>query len=291
VNSLFEILSPSFVLRNSVYSSLLIGAAVPPVGVFLVLRRQSILALALPQVSTLGVALIVWLGSFFGVHFASGAGGSFLIWALAGSISAMVVALVWQWIIERRLNTAAESESGAIYAVAAALVLALAASRRVTELGLLDRLKGEILAVPASLLLLQLIGFALILLTIYVLARPIQFMLFDRMLCWASGLPADLLGFVITSIIAITIALGGLCAGPLTVFAFLILPPLTCLSFVNKLRTLYWSSAVVGLLCAFFGFWASYALDDWNLPVSAAQVALLGAVWTFGRLIKVIKPQ
>jgi ABC-type Mn2+/Zn2+ transport system permease subunit len=290
VNSFFEILSPSFVLRNSLYSSLLIGLTVPPVGVFLVLGQRSILALTLPQVSTLGVALVVWLGSFFGVHFASGeGGGGFLAWALFGSMAAMSLALAWQWLLERRLNSSPESESGGMYAFAAALTLALAASRRVSELGLLDRLKGEILAVPTSLLILQSAGFAVILLTVFLFSRPFQFVLFDRMLCYASGLPADLLYMLITVLVAGTIALGGLCAGPLTVFAFLILPPLSCLPFVKNLRTLYWSSAFVGIACAFVGFWASYAWEDWNLPIPAAQISLLGLLWLIARLLALLR--
>ncbi|MEI6233096.1 MAG: metal ABC transporter permease [Planctomycetota bacterium] len=288
MNSFFEILSPSFVLRNSLYSSLLIGAAVPPVGVFLVLGRRSILALTLPHVSTLGVALVVWLGSFAGVQFASGeGGGSFFAWALLGSLVAMAAALGWQWLLEKRLNSSAESESGAIYAVAAAATLALAASRRVTELGLLDRLKGEILAVPNTLLMLQATGFAVAMLTIFVFARPFQFLMFDRTLCYSSGLPADLLQAMMTALIAGMIALGGLCAGPLTVFAFLILPPLACLPFVKSVRTLYWLSAATGAVCAFAGFWASYAWEEWNLPIPAAQILLLGCVWCAGRCVAV----
>ena len=290
MNSLFEILNPNFVLRNSLYSSLLIGAAVPPVGVFLVLGRRTILALTLPQVSTLGVALVVWLGSFFGVHFASGEGNaSFMVWALFGSLSAMAATLAWQRIIEKRLRSPMESESAAMYAVAAGATLALAASRRVAELGLLDKLKGEILAVPNSLLLLQAGGFSLALLTIYVLRRPLQFLLFDPLLCFASGLPEEMLNAVIFVLVVGTIALGGLCAGPLTVFAFLILPPLMCLPYIKSVSALYWTSAAAGVVCAFAGFWASYALDDWNLPVAAAQISLLGMMWTAARIWKLIK--
>jgi len=39
MESLKEILSPDFLLRNSLYTSMLIGFACPLVGVFLVLRR------------------------------------------------------------------------------------------------------------------------------------------------------------------------------------------------------------------------------------------------------------
>jgi ABC-type Mn2+/Zn2+ transport system permease subunit len=290
MNSLFEILNPHFVLRNALISSLLIGAAVPPVGVFLVVGRRTILALTLPQVSTLGVALVVWLGSFLGVHFtAPEASAAFTFWAVVGSLGAMAAALSWQALLERKLNALGDAESGAIYALATALTLALAASRRIPELGLLDKLKGEVLAVPDALLTCQAAGFAVAMALLIVLARPLQFLLFDRTLCYSSGLPADFLGAVMTCLIGAAIALGGLCAGPFTVFAFLILPPLAFLPFVRSVTRLYVSSSVIGVLCAFIGFWISYSWEDWNLPISAAQIILLGLVWIIARTFKLAR--
>src|SRR5438552_6821776 len=65
--TLRQILSPDFLLRNSVYTSLLIGFACPLVGVFLVLRRLVFMGVALPQISSTGVAVAlsvpVWLGA------------------------------------------------------------------------------------------------------------------------------------------------------------------------------------------------------------------------------------
>src|SRR5438445_13765855 len=66
MESLKEILSPDFLLRNSVYTSVLIGFACPLVGVFLVLRRLVFMGVALPQLSSTGVAVALsvpmWLG-------------------------------------------------------------------------------------------------------------------------------------------------------------------------------------------------------------------------------------
>src|SRR5258707_1824808 len=57
MESLRQILSPDFLLRNSVYTSVLIGFACPLVGVFLVLRRLEFIGVALPQISSTGVAI------------------------------------------------------------------------------------------------------------------------------------------------------------------------------------------------------------------------------------------
>src|SRR5712675_32502 len=61
-----QVLSPDFLLRNSVYTSVLIGFTCPLVGVFLVLRRLVFMGVALPQISSTGVAIALsvpmWLG-------------------------------------------------------------------------------------------------------------------------------------------------------------------------------------------------------------------------------------
>src|SRR3954470_18470825 len=51
-----EILSPSFLLRNSIYISLLVGLVCPLVGAYLVLRRLIFMGVALPQISSCGIA-------------------------------------------------------------------------------------------------------------------------------------------------------------------------------------------------------------------------------------------
>jgi hypothetical protein len=39
------------------------------------------------------------------------------------------------------------------------------------------------------------------------------------------------------------------------------------------------------------GFWASYALEDWNMPIPAAQISLLGAMWLLSRCVSLAMPR
>jgi hypothetical protein len=79
-----EILGPDFLLRNSVYMSLLVGLACPLVGVYLVLRRLVFMGVALPQISSCGIAFAFALHAWGLVpHFE---GGEHTL-AFAGSVS------------------------------------------------------------------------------------------------------------------------------------------------------------------------------------------------------------
>src|SRR6185369_17807154 len=56
MDTLREILSPDFLLRNSIYISLLVGLVCPLVGVYLTLRRLIFMGVAVPQISSCGIA-------------------------------------------------------------------------------------------------------------------------------------------------------------------------------------------------------------------------------------------
>ena len=70
METLYQILSPDFLLRNSVYTSVLVGFACPLVGVFLVMRRLVFMGVALPQISSTGVAIALSLPLWFGFKLA-----------------------------------------------------------------------------------------------------------------------------------------------------------------------------------------------------------------------------
>ena len=57
MNTLVEMLSPGFLLREALIGSVLVGCLCPLVGVYFVLRRMLFLGVALPQLSAAGIAL------------------------------------------------------------------------------------------------------------------------------------------------------------------------------------------------------------------------------------------
>src|SRR5260370_33446064 len=86
METLRQTLSPDFLLRNSVYTSVLIGFACPLVGVFLVLRRLVFMGVALPQISSTGVAVALSVPIWLGVLPAQHAARSEHLTAFSGSI-------------------------------------------------------------------------------------------------------------------------------------------------------------------------------------------------------------
>src|ERR1043165_719218 len=94
-----EILSPSFLLRNSIYISLLVGFVCPLVGAYLLLRRLVFMGVALPQISSCGIAFAFALEAWGLFPHSEGSENTL---AFAGSSAFTLIAILAFSFIERR---------------------------------------------------------------------------------------------------------------------------------------------------------------------------------------------
>src|SRR5438874_6539065 len=162
METLRQILSPSFLLRNSVYTSVLIGFACPLVGVFLVLRRLVFMGVALPQISSTGVAIALSVPMWLGIVQPEHAAHSEHLLGFAGSMFFSLGAILVLALLERRGRGLPEGRLGTAYVVAAALSIIVLSQVRYGETGWLDVLKGQIVVVDAADLILTAAALALV---------------------------------------------------------------------------------------------------------------------------------
>jgi len=265
---LLEILSPDFLLRNALYGGLIIGFVAPLVGVYLVGRRMVFLAVALPQVSTAGVAGAFFWHTLF--HQGEPHEGDFWL-ALAGSTSFTLAAIVGLAVWDSRSRGRADERTGVLYAFTGALSLLLVASDRIAEIGILGLLKGEIIAISGSELLVLALGYAVIVAALWLFKQDLLLVSADRDLARSFGKNVLAWDFALYGIVGTTISLGVLLVGPLVMFGFLIVPPLVAGRLVTGIRYVPLVASLVGGLTAFAGFVISYILD-W--PMGPTDVAL-----------------
>src|SRR4051812_7648767 len=145
--TLRQVVSPGFLLRNSVYTSVLVGFACPLVGVFLVLRRLVFMGVALPQISSTGVALALSLPLWLGLKMDASSKQTEHLLAFVGSSAFTLTAILILSFMERRGRGLPEGRLGAAYVVSAAASILLLSKNRFAEMGWLDLLKGEIITV------------------------------------------------------------------------------------------------------------------------------------------------
>ncbi len=287
MEALRQILSPDFLLRNSVYTSVLVGFACPLVGVFLVMRRLVFMGVALPQISSTGVAVALSLPLWLGFRLAHHPSESAHALAFVGSITFSLAAILVLAVLERRGRGQPEGRLGTAYVVAAALAILLLAKNPYGEIGWLDMLKGEVITISNFDLALTAGTLALVLVSLGLFYKELLLVSFDREMALILGKNVVFWDVLLYLMIGLTVSMAVLSVGPLIAFGFLLIPALTAHLFAHNMRQFTALASLVGGAVAFLGFLIAYQLD---LPVGPTDVVLLGALygaaWVIAKLLR-----
>lgn len=288
MNTLTDILSPDFLLRDALLGSVLVGFICPLVGVYFLLRRMIFLGVALPQVSAAGIAAAFMLyGVLVGPH--SELGGGERLLAIAGSAAFTIAATLLLAFMERRGRDRVEARIGATYAFAAAATMLLLAKDPHGDAEIVGLLKGDILATTSASLTVMLVTFGAAALVLFVFRKELLLVSFDRDLAVVFGKRAGLWDVVLYLVIAVVISLGVMAAGPMATFGFLVVPPLTVRLVTRRMLSFSVGSALLGASTAFVGFYCAYRYDVPLAPaeIGVASVALVavGSVAALSRTV------
>lgn len=278
MSTIIEIFSPDFLLRNSVFASLLIGALCPLAGEFLVLRRLAFMGVALPHVSSAGIAFAFCLPALglVGHEHAAHFEGDEQLYALAGSLSFTLVTILVLAVMERRGRGWVEGRLSTVYLMAGAASLLFVAKNPLAESGFSNVLQGQIVAV--SNLDLGLTGAALILVgaVLAVFRREFLLVSYDREMARTLHKSALFWDILLYLLIGTAISVTVLSGGPLVAFGFMVLPPLTAYQLARTMRQFSVLASLIGTIGALAGFCVAYRLD---LPLGPVNVALLSLIY------------
>ena len=273
MGTLREILSPDFLLRNSIYISLLVGLVCPLVGVYLVLRRLIFMGVALPQISSCGIAFVfaaqAW-GLLPHVH-----ENEHQLAFIGSTCFTLPTILVLSWLVQRG-GGSVEGKLGTVYALAGAWSILLLVTNPLGEHGLLDMLKGEIIAVSNTDLLRTTLAFAVVAVTLFLFHKEFMLVSFDREMAVTLKNRAAAWDALLFLLVGLTISMAVLSVGPLVSFGFLLIPPLTAHLLARTMRQFALLSSGVGGASALVGFYIAYR---WDLPVGPTDVAFLGLLY------------
>ena len=275
METLLEIFDPAFLSRNSVYISLLVGFVVPLVGVHLVLRRAVFLGVALPQISSCGIAFAFALQGWGWIPHAHDSAQERAI-ALGGSIAFTIGTILVLSILERRGRGLIEGRTGVVYAMAGAWSILLLVKNPFGQHGMLELLRGEIIAVSTVDLLMTGATFLPVVAGLVLFQKEFLLVSYDRDMAVTLKKQVLFWDSLLFTCIGLTISVSVMSVGPLVAFGFLLLPPLIAYQFARNTAQFLWMSSVIGGVSAVAGFAMAYAQD---LPVGPTDLALLGILY------------
>ena len=270
MEQLFAILSPHFLLKNTLYAGLLVGLVCPQVGMFFMLRRMVLLGIALPQVSNAGIAFAFLLHSI-GWHFLPHMESEKTM-ALAGSIVFTLITIFTLSVLERKGKGFTENRIGFTYALAGAASILFVSWNPFGQSEVLSLLKGEILSVPDAYLWSMVAIYGVIFIVLIGFHRNFILVSYDVDMATTIGKRVILWDVLLYLIIGVVISFGVMTVGSLVIFGFLLIPAIAARMVTRGIFLFCVVSSVIGVVASFLGFYISYRFD---LPTGPTDVALL----------------
>jgi len=251
---MFDIFQYGFILRGFEVG-LIIGAISPLIGIFLVLRRYSLIADTLSHVSLAGVAI----GLLLNVN---------------PLLTAIGVSVLSSFAIEKlRLSKKVYGESALSIFLSGSLAIALIilSLAHGFSVDLFNYLFGSILTVKQSDVYIILGVGILVFISIILLYKELIYITFDEEAAKVGGIPTKLINNIFIVLAALTVALAIPIVGILLISALIVIPVVAAL----QLKKSFWKTLlfaeVFSLISVFMGIVASFYL---NLPAGGAIVLI-----------------
>jgi zinc transport system permease protein len=261
---MLEIFQYDFMLR-AFAAGLMIAILAPAIGIFLVVKRYSLLADTLSHVSLVGVALSALVG----------------INPMVGALITSSVAALGIEELRTRRKLFGESLLALVLSGSLALAIILFGFTRGQSANLLSILFGSITTVTSfDLWLIGVFGLAVLGI---VLAGFKTFFLvaYDEELARANGVPVRLLNAVLVILAAITVSLSLRIVGTLLVGALMVIPVLTATQFKQSFSRTFRIALVISVLSVVIGLFTSFYFD---LP-SGGSIVLMSLVFFVSSLL------
>jgi ABC-type Mn2+/Zn2+ transport system permease subunit len=207
--------------------------------------------------------------------------------AFIGSITFSLTAILVLAFLERRGRGQPEGRLGTAYVVAAAMSILLLSKNPYGEIGWLDMMKGEVIAISNFDLGLTAATLTLVIAVMGLFHRELLLVSFDREMAIILRKNVIFWDVLLYLLIGMTVSMAVLSVGPLIAFGFLLIPALSAHMVARNMRQFIVLASLIGGLAAFLGFCIAYKFD---LHVGPTDVVLLGFLYAVTWIIAKIIP-
>jgi zinc/manganese transport system permease protein len=235
-------------LMRALIACICISCICPILGIFLMLRRMSLVGDAISHAILPGVAI----GFMFG-------GMSVFVMAFGGLIAGIITTLLAGW-VSRKTAIQEDASFAGFYLISLALGVIIISSSG-TNIDLLHILFGSILAIDKEslILLAGIVSFSLLLLMM--ILRPIVVDIFDSHLLKTYGIKASFYHFIFLFLVVLNLVIDFQILGTLLVVGLMMLPASVAKLLARSLNHMIIIAITSGLLSSICGILLSYYYD------------------------------
>lgn len=262
---MFEIFQFDFMIR-AFAAGLAIAVVAPLIGMFLVVRRYSLMADTLAHVSLAGVAIGLLLG-------------------LNPVITAIAASIIASLGIEHLRTTKrmlGESVLALFLSGSLAIAVILLSLAKGFNVNLFSYLFGSISTVSPTDLSITITLALFIVIAVKLLYKEFFFLSFDADLARASGIHTKTLALILTALAAVTVSLSIRIVGVLLIGALMVIPVISAMQFGKGFRTTMLLSIVFSVISVIVGLLLSFY---WNIASGGAIVVVALVIFLLSLLL------
>ncbi|MDD5152401.1 MAG: metal ABC transporter permease [Candidatus Pacebacteria bacterium] len=241
---MFEIFQYDFMVR-AFEAGITIGVVAPMIGMFLVVRRYSLMADTLAHVSLAGVAV----GLLFSFN------------PIFSAIALSVCAGVGMESLRGSKRIFGESVLALFLSGSLAVAVVIISIAKGFNSSLFSYLFGSISTVSPSDVWIVLSLALIVFLNIFFLYKELFLVSFDEEVAQASGVPVRRLNLVIVVLAALAVSLSIRIVGVLLIGALMVIPVISGMQYGKGFRTTLFISIIFSLISVIVGLFSSYYFD------------------------------
>jgi len=241
---MFELFQYDF-MQSAFIAGIIVGVISPAIGVFIVLRRLSLIGDTLSHVTLAGVAAGILLGIY-------------------PVISGMIFSVLAAVGIEQLRKAYRSYEELAIPIMLSAglgLAVVLISLASGFNVDLFSYLFGSIMAVTTQDVWTIFIVGIIILLVLYLFFKELFYLSFDEEAAKISGIPYRFINMTFIILVALTISISMRIVGILLVSSLMTIPVAASLQIANSFKQTYGYSIIFSLISVLLGITLSYYFD------------------------------
>jgi manganese/iron transport system permease protein len=232
-------------MQRGLVAAILVGIVCAVMGAFVVLRGLAFIGDAVSHAAFPGLVIAFLLG---------------IPLYIGGAIAAVATALAIGWVARRgglRFDTAV----GVLFAGMFALGIAIFSSIDDYVADLFSYLLGNVLGITfGDIVQVTLLGLV-VLIVVFILRKEFLYASFDPAGAAASGLPVEMLDYLMLGLIGVTIVVSIQTVGIIMVVAMLVTPAATAQLLVDRFWDLVRVAIAVAIIAAIAGLYLSYYLN------------------------------
>ncbi len=228
-------------MQKAFFVGILLSIMVPCIGSFLVLKRLSMMGDALSHASLSGIAV----GFLIGIN------------PLLGAFFACVIAAMSIEVLRKRIEKYSEISIAIITSLGIGLAGVLSSFIKNTT-SFNSFLFGSIVAISNSEVKLIFIIFLVVTLTFIALYKELFYIIFDEEGAIISGIKVNLINFIMSILVGITIAVSARTVGALMISSYIVIPIAASMQISRSFKSTIIIAIIYALFSTILGLVLSY---------------------------------